>query len=927
MGSKGSVQTTSNTTSAPNAQAAAAYSDVLQRAQTAAGTPYQSYTGQQVADLNGTQQTAFNTINGAQTAYQPFLNSASGYATAGASPITSADLARYQNPYQQQVINSTMANIAENNGQQRTALTGNAISQGAFGGDRAGIAQAELARQQDLSSNATLAGLNSQNYTQSLGAAQADRTAAQTGASQFSGLAGQAMSLPLQGASAQLQAGNQQQAQTQSQLNVPYQQWQQQQAYPYQQAQWLAGIDTGVGSQMGGTSSNVSTKPGPNPMNSILGAGLAAASFIPGAAPFTMAGSAALGAANASANGGRIMPFANGGSTSGVVPYGYDGGWIPKIGITAGHGLPTAQPAGFDQDNTGKTVKDAIGLAGKIKGAINNNAEPDPGSFDKPLAGLSPDDYDPAGPGVFANGGDVLAAVRDPRGGIYLPQRFADGGAPSFNDRFDASYPNVQNGDPAWENPDIGPGMAPAASFADRFGSLPAAKQNLPFQDAYFDKNGISPAAFAGNPGGEPIRLDRSPKPVMAEDDSNDDGDTAPKAAYAPKAGIAGTSAMSFAPTDTGATPSRAQPDQEESFWNPTTRHALLAAGLGMMSSRSPYLGVAAGEGGLSGLSAYDTSRSNQQKAQEAADKLTLSAKQSAADLALRTQSQAETVRHNQESEGPDYGYGLDKNGNVIRTDDGSTDPAALQKLAAAKRVPGAVVDDDTAGFIADQVLAGDSRALVGFGRGAQGAENLLKIRALVAQKAREQGLDPTDILNKVAIQSGNTATQRTFGTQTAKMAINATEAQGAIELGRAASDAVPRGTWVPVTRAIQAYQSGTSDPALAKFGAANLAIINTYARAISPTGVPTVNDKLHAEKLLSTATGQAAYNAVLDQMNEEIKIAHAAPAKAKQELEDLRKGRTNATPAEKPTTKPARVRQNGHEYQLGADGNYTLVQ
>lgn len=860
---------------------------MLQRAQAAAGTPYQAYTGQRVADLNTNQNAAFGTIANAQGAYQPYLNSATNYANAGASPITSADLARYQNPYQQQVIDATMANIGENNGQQRTALTGNAISQGAFGGDRAGIAQAELARQQDLSSNATLAGLNSANYTQSLGAAQADRSAAQTGASQFSGLAGQSMSLPIQGAQAQLQAGNQQQAQSQAQLNVPYQDWQQQQAFPYQQAQWLAGVSTGVGSQMGGTSSNVGTQPAPNQTAQYLGAGISAASMF--------------------LKNGGVARFASGGGTGMTVPGGYTGGWIPQIGITAGHGAPTAQATPFQQhpqSNVNKTIGDAVSMAGKIR----DSRDPDPGSYDKPLAGLTPDDYESpvesassAFSGVYANGGDVLSAIRNPRGGIYLPQRFAGGGAPM----------DIFNGDPGWDHPDIGPGVAPSASLADRFG---AASDAVTSGD--FDPQGANYTPFSGTPGMAASTKGIIPTPqsrpgaapVLAEEDDGDDEGVAPKAPFAPKAGVAPpSSAMAFAPSGAGEDMPARRPsafDVEEGHWlSPAAKNAMLSAGLGMMASRSPYLGVALGEGGQQGLATYGATKKGELEAQQAADKLSLEAKKSAADLALRTQSQAETSRHNQESEGPDYGYALDKNGKVVRTADGSTDPAALEKMAAAKRVPGAVIDDDTASFVADQVLAGDSRALVGFGRGAQGAENLIKVRALVAQKAREQGLDPSDILNKIAIQSGNTATQRTFGTQTAKMAINATEAQGAIELGRAASNAVPRGNWVPVNKAIQAYQSGTSDPALAKFGAANLAIINTYARAISPTGVPTVNDKQHAEHLLSTATGQAAYNAVLDQMNEEIKIAHGAPAKAKQEIEDIRKGRTA-----KPDVPPAAV-------------------
>lgn len=223
---------------------------------------------------------------------------------------------------------------------------------------------------------------------------------------------------------------------------------------------------------------------------------------------------------------------------------------------------------------------------------------------------------------------------------------------------------------------------------------------------------------------------------------------------------------------------------------------------------------------------------------------------------------------------------------------------------ALNQKPAGELMSDETAGFMADRVLAGDNRALVGLGRGAQGAENIAKIQGMVAQRAREQGLDPSDLLQKSAEAAGMGATQRTLGTQTARMATASTEAEGALRLGREASALVPRGTWVPVTKAIQAWQSGTSDPALAKFGAANMTIINTYARAINPQGVPHASDKDHASQLLSTAVGPEAYNAVLDQLQAEIDLAHQAPAKAKKMLEDIRTGNKGGAAENAPATK-----------------------
>lgn len=50
-----------------------------------------------------------------------------------------------------------------------------------------------------------------------------------------------------------------------------------------------------------------------------------------------------------------------------------------------------------------------------------------------------------------------------------------------------------------------------------------------------------------------------------------------------------------------------------------------------------------------------------------------------------------------------------------------------------------------------------------------------------------------------------------------------------------------------------------------------NNGIINTYARAISPTGVPTVSDKMHARKIITEAKDQKAYNAAINALEKEI--------------------------------------------------------
>lgn len=290
----------------------------------------------------------------------------SGYLSQATSAVNPSGISAFMNPYTQNVVDATSRAIANQNAQQQQQLVGNAISSGAWGGDRAAVAQAQLAGQQALANDQTLAnlyssgwqnagqlagqqantllgagqqatnaatqqaaaqqaaasgyaglgsglmsgtarqaGLNIQAAQQSLGA---DQLAAQN-ASQAANLrtnalnsqaqnafnAGQgllsaaqqqqnigsnlanlgttAQSSALQGADAQLRSGSLQQALAQEQLNIPYEQFIQQQSYPYQQLNWLGGLYNGMAGGTGNTTTN--TTPGPSVISQLGGLGVA----------------------------------------------------------------------------------------------------------------------------------------------------------------------------------------------------------------------------------------------------------------------------------------------------------------------------------------------------------------------------------------------------------------------------------------------------------------------------------------------------------------------------------------------------------------------------------------------------------------------------------------------------------------------------
>lgn len=316
MGSKGSqtTQASSTQTSSADPRAAAVYADILQRAETASQQGYQPYTGQQVAGFSPDQLAAMQGVSGIQGTYQPMLNQAAQYATAAGQPISASQINAAMSPYIQGVINPTLDIMSTQQAQEMSKLRGTEAQQGAFGGSRSAVAEANLANQQLQAKNQMVAGLMQQGYSQAVAQARADRAAAAQGAGISTGVASAQVATPLQALGAELQTGGLQQQLQQAQLNVPYQQYLQAQAYPYQQLSWLSGIAGGIGPGLGGTSTgqstSVATPAQPSALSQILGGGLAL-----GLAPFTGGASLAAlpGIVARSATGGRINK-ADGGS-------------------------------------------------------------------------------------------------------------------------------------------------------------------------------------------------------------------------------------------------------------------------------------------------------------------------------------------------------------------------------------------------------------------------------------------------------------------------------------------------------------------------------------------------------------------------------------------------------------------------------------
>lgn len=211
-----------------------------------------------------------------------------------------------------------------------------------------------------------------------------------------------------------------------------------------------------------------------------------------------------------------------------------------------------------------------------------------------------------------------------------------------------------------------------------------------------------------------------------------------------------------------------------------------------------------------------------------------------------------------------------------------STGPSSLS---------GAAVD-----LAARRLLNGEpaNKVLSNFGRGAQGARDIAAVQNRFAELAQLAGADPTEISLRTQELASESRARLELGSREGKIAPRVEEANQFAKIAKTASAAVPRGSFVPLSKLSQYTDAQLSDPALAKFKAANLSLINAYAAAVGG-GTPTVNDKQHAEEILNTATSPEAYAATVDQLVTEMEAALASPGSVMGKMRDETKKHNQA--------------------------------
>lgn len=239
--------------------------------------------------------------------------------------------------------------------------------------------------------------------------------------------------------------------------------------------------------------------------------------------------------------------------------------------------------------------------------------------------------------------------------------------------------------------------------------------------------------------------------------------------------------------------------------------------------------------------------------------------------------------------------YGKDADGNTVLLQMGKNGTASQSKLPEGVTLNG--VSNETLQADAARLNQGDPNVLKKYSNKGQGRVDLLRLNDEANRQRVANGQAPTDITQNYITTQGDVARERTAGTMEGRMAPASIEAQGAFKIAQNATDNLWRTNNVPVNKLLQMGETAMSDPSLKAAKVALNTAVMTYAKAINPTGVGTVDSQAHAREILDAADGPAATQAAFAQLGREVDMAHASPGIARQYFADARKARLNGQP------------------------------
>ena len=216
----------------------------------------------QVAAQDRLQTEAQKRAEAGLGSFQPFLDQAQIASAASFSPQIAQ---QFMSPYQQQVIDTSLAEFDRQAAMQEQRIRDQAVASGAFGGGREGVLQSEFRTGSDRNRLALEAGLRQQGF-------QAAQQAAQQNFANQMGLASALPGLQRGDISTLGSLGALNQAQEQARLDAQREANRMAAFQPQEQLQQYGNLVTGIMGGMAGTGTQTSQIPDPGFLQTALGA-------------------------------------------------------------------------------------------------------------------------------------------------------------------------------------------------------------------------------------------------------------------------------------------------------------------------------------------------------------------------------------------------------------------------------------------------------------------------------------------------------------------------------------------------------------------------------------------------------------------------------------------------------------------------------
>ena len=216
----------------------------------------------QVAAQDRLQTEAQKRAESGLGSFQPFLDQAQIASAASFSPQIAQ---QFMSPYQQQVIDTSLAEFDRQAAMQEQRIRDQAVASGAFGGGREGVLQSEFRTGSDRNRLALEAGLRQQGF-------QAAQQAAQQNFANQMGLASALPGLQRGDISTLGSLGALNQAQEQARLDAQREANRMAAFQPQEQLQQYGNLVTGIMGGMAGTGTQTSQIPDPGFLQTALGA-------------------------------------------------------------------------------------------------------------------------------------------------------------------------------------------------------------------------------------------------------------------------------------------------------------------------------------------------------------------------------------------------------------------------------------------------------------------------------------------------------------------------------------------------------------------------------------------------------------------------------------------------------------------------------